>query len=198
MAIMYIVYILCFFMKIIEQKIDVWKTKIKDVLIPILLVLFSVVVPIVSFIVWMKFDSYWDVLVCFGFLSFIFATTALVLYVRDNKCFKLIKSLISEIFNWFVLFCSVVGEGENMWLWKFWLFCAVLYLVLLFYRTFKLWFECKLENNKWYNKRWFRFILVVVVGIVLWLLISFLTAHCDGVGGLICTKFHEMTGDFIN
>ena len=184
--------------EIIEQNDDKKNVKIKDVLVPILLVLFSIVVPIVAIVIWTKFDSYWDVSACFGFLSFIFGTTALVLYIRDNKCLKLIKSLILEIFNWFVLFCSVVSEGNNMWLWRFWLFCAVLYLILWFYRTFKLWFECKLQNNKWYNKWWFRFILVVVVSIVLWLFISFLTVHCDGIGGLICTKFHEMTGDFIN
>ena len=186
-------------MDIIENKKYKKKVEIKDVLIPILLVLACLFIPVFLIILAALLSSdNWSIFVCIAIILFVWATTALVLYIKEKKCFKLIKSLVVEVLYGFALFCSVVGEGDNMWKWKIWLFFAVLYLAFGFYRTFKLWFEWKLNNNKWYNKWWFRMIVVIVAGLLLWLLAAFLTGYCNGRNWLFCNQFTWVMGNLSN
>jgi len=181
-------------MKIIEQKRDDWKIKVKDVLIPILLVLACLCVPILFIVVAVLMsDPDWGAFVCFAMIFFVWAVTALVLYIREKKCFKLIKSLIAEVFYSFLLFSCICGNDNDFSNWKVWLFFAVLSLILWFYNIFKLRFEWKFEKEKKrYNKRWVRIILVVVAGLLLWLLASFFTVHCATHTWFFCNLFTKI------
>lgn len=187
-------------MKILEQERDDWKIKVKDVLIPILLVLACLCVPILFIVVAVLMsDPAWGAFVCFAMIFFVWAVTALVLYIREKKCFKLIKSLIAEVFYSFLLFSCICGNDNDISNWKVWLFFAVLSLILWFYNIFKLRFEWKFEKEKKrYNKWWFRMIVVIVAGLLLWLLAAFLTGYCTGRNWLICNQFTWVMGNLSN
>lgn len=173
----------------------------KEVVVPTLLVLAVVFLPIIVIIMlslWF-YDSEWGSLLDLSLPIFIWIIIALALYIKEHKCFKLIRSLFFEVICSFsLLWAFGSADTWNVGLVLLWLLFFVLYIIFWFYRVFKAWTEWDLENKKWYNKWRIRIILVVAAWLLLWLLASFLTVQCTTHNGFICNWFKEFMSNYTN